>query len=205
MKNRLYRYISWIGIFCVVCSISLCAYNVYDSFRSYFVSKQKMNAYHVVKTSVGSIPDYVLNPDMEMPEVDVDGISCIGTLEIPRLDLNLCVTSTFSDENMKQLPCRYYGSIYKSNMVIIAHNYWFHFGRLNTLKSGDEVIFTDVSGNCFKYSVAAKDVVGPESVAEVTNGKWPLTLVTCTLDSQNRIVVRCKRQVKKGEFYNYDF
>lgn len=192
MKNRLYQYVSWIGIFCVVCSISLCAYNVYDSYRSYFVSKQKMNAYHIEKTSVGSVPDYVLNPDMEMPEVDVDGISCIGTLEIPRLDLNLCVASTFSDENMKQLPCRYYGSIYKSNMVIVAHNYWFHFGRLNTLKSGDEIIFTDVSGNCFKYSVDAMDVVGPESVAEVTNGKWPLTLVTCTLDSQNRIVVRCK-------------
>lgn len=192
MKNRLYRYVSWIGIFCVVCSISLCAYNVYDSYRSYFVSKQKMNAYHVVKTSVGSIPDYVLNPDMEMPEVDVDGISCIGTLEIPRLDLNLCVTSICSDENMKQLPCRYYGSIYKNNMVIIAHNYWFHFGRLNTLKSGDAVIFTDASGNQFKYSVDAMDVVSPESVSEVTNGKWPLTLVTCTLDSQNRIVVRCK-------------
>lgn len=192
MKNRLYRYVSWIGIFCIVCSISLCAYNVYDSYRSYFVSKQKMNAYHVVKTSVGTIPDYVLNPDMDMSEVDVDGISCIGTLEIPRLDLNLCVTSICSDENMKQLPCRYYGSIYKNNMVIIAHNYWFHFGRLYTLKSGDEVIFTDVSGNQFKYSVDAMDVVSPESVADVTNGKWPLTLVTCTLDSQNRIVVRCK-------------
>lgn len=192
MKNRLTRILSCIGIVLVVCSISLCAYNIYDSFRSYFVSQQKMNRYHVEKMSVGSIPDYVLNPDMDMPEVDVDGMSCVGTLEIPSLDLNLCVTSTFSDENMKQLPCRYYGSIYKKNMVIIAHNYWFHFGRLNTLKSGDEVIFTDASGNQFKYSVDAMDVVSPESVAEVTNGKWPLTLVTCTLDSQNRIVVRCK-------------
>lgn len=192
MKNRISRILSCIGIVLVICSISLCAYNVYDSFRSYFVSQQKMNEYHVVKTSAGSIPDYVLNPDMDMPEVDVNGMSCIGTLEIPSLDLNLCVTSTFSDENMKQLPCRYYGSIYKSNMVIIAHNYWFHFGRLNTLKSGDEVIFTDASGNQFKYSVDAMDVVSPESVSEVTNGKWPLTLVTCTLDSQNRIVVRCK-------------
>lgn len=192
MKNRLSRILSCIGVVLVICSISLCAYNVYDSFRSYFVSKQKMNEYHVVKTSVGSIPDYVLNPNMDMPEVDVDGMSCVGTLEILSLDLNLCVTSTFSDENMKQLPCRYYGSIYKNNMVIVAHNYWFHFGRLNTLKSGDEVIFTDASGNQFKYSVDAMDVVSPESVAEVTNGKWPLTLVTCTLDSQNRIVVRCK-------------
>lgn len=192
MKNRISRILSCIGIVLVVCSISLCAYNVYDSFRSYFVSQQKMNEYHVVKTSVGSIPDYVLNPDMDMPKVDVDGMSCVGTLEIPSLDLNLCVTSTFSDENMKQLPCRYYGSIYKNNMVIVAHNYWFHFGRLNTLKSGDEVIFTDASGNQFKYSVDVIDVVSPESVSEVTNGKWPLTLVTCTLDSQNRIVVRCK-------------
>ena len=87
MKNRLYRYVSWIGIFCVVCSFSLCAYNVYDSYRSSFVSKQKMNAYHVVKTSTGTIPDYVLNPDMDMPEVDVDGISCTGTLEIPSLEM----------------------------------------------------------------------------------------------------------------------
>lgn len=192
MKNRISRILSCIGIVLVVCSVSLCAYNIYDSFRSYFVSQQKMNEYDIVKTSVGSIPDYVLNPDMDMPEVDVDGMSCVGTLEIPSLDLNLCVTSTFSDENMKQLPCRYYGSVYKKNMVIIAHNYWFHFGRLNTLKSGDEVIFTDAFGNQFKYSVDAMDVVSPESVAEVTNGKWPLTLVTCTLDSQNRIVVRCK-------------
>ena len=192
MRNKIGRIIYCIGIVCIILSLSLCSYNVYDSLRSYYVSKHMMSEYHTLKTSSGEIPDYVLNPDMEMPEVDVDGISCIGTLEIPRLGLNLCVTSTCSDENMKQLPCRYYGSIYKSNMVIIAHNYWFHFGRLNTLKSGDEVIFTDVSGNQFKYSVDAMDVVSPESVAEVTNGKWPLTLVTCTLDSQNRIVVRCK-------------
>lgn len=61
-----------------------------------------MNAYHVVKTSTGTIPDYVLNPDMEMSEVDVDGMSCIGTLEIPGLDLNLCVTSTCSDESVNK-------------------------------------------------------------------------------------------------------
>ena len=184
MKNRLYRYVSWIGIFCVVCSISLCAYNVYDSYRSYFVSKQKMNAYHVVKTSAGTVPDYVLNPDMDMSEVDVDGISCIGTLEIPSLDLNLCVTSTCSDEKKKQLPCRYYGSIYKNNMVIAAHNSWFHFGRLNTLHNGDKIIFTDVNGNSFEYGVDAIEALKPNSVEDVTNGKWPLTLYTCTLDMQ---------------------
>lgn len=192
MRNKIGKLTSRIGVVCIILALCLCSYNVYDTFRSYYVQKHIRNEYHTLKTSSGEIPDYILNPDMDMPEVEVDGISCIGTLEIPSLDLNLCVASTFTYEIMQEIPCRYYGSVYKSNMVIIAHNYWFHFGRLNTLKSGDKVIFTDASGNCFKYSVDAMDVVSPESVAEVTNGKWPLTLVTCTLDSQNRVVVRCK-------------
>ena len=42
----------------------------------------------------------------------------------------------------------------------------------------------------------AVDVVSPNSVDDVTNGKWPLTLFTCTLDAQNRVVVRCKQGVE---------
>lgn len=79
-----------------------------------------------------------------------------------------------------------------NNMVIAAHDSWFHFGRIHTLKSGDSVKFTDASGNQFDYCVDAVDVVSPNSVDDVTNGKWPLTLFTCTLDAQNRVVVRCK-------------
>ena len=151
-----------------------------------------MEKYSTLKSSSGIVPDYILNPDMDMPEVEVNGLTCIGTLEIPKLDLNLCVTSTFTYELMKQLPCRYYGSIYKNNMVIAAHDSWFHFGRLSTLNQGDEVIFTDVSGNRFEYSVDVIEAVKPNSVEDVTSGKWPLTLFTCTLDAQNRVVVRCK-------------
>lgn len=93
---------------------------------------------------------------------------------------------------MQEIPCRYYGSVYKNNMVIAAHNSWFHFGRLSTLEQGDEVIFKDANGNCFQYSVDEIEAVKPNAVEEVTNGKWPLTLYTCTLDAQYRVVVRCK-------------
>ncbi len=48
-----------------------------------------MSEYHTLKTSSGEIPDYVLNPDMEMPEEKVDGIPCVGILEIPSLNLKL--------------------------------------------------------------------------------------------------------------------
>lgn len=192
MKNKIGRIIYCIGIVCIILSLSLCSYNVYDSLRSYYVSKHLMSEYHPVKVSSGIVPDYVLNPDMEMPEQKVDGIPCVGILEIPSLNLKLCVTSTFSYEYMKKLPCRYYGSIYKNNMVIAAHNSWFHFGRLNTLHNGDKIIFTDVNGNSFEYGVDAIEALKPNSVEAVTNGKWPLTLYTCTLDAQYRVVVRCK-------------
>ncbi len=63
------------------------------------------------------------------------------------------------------------------DMVIAAHNSWFHFGRLNTLHNGDKIIFTDVNGNSFEYGVDAIEALKPNSVEAVTNGKWPLTLI----------------------------
>lgn len=192
MKSSIGKIISRLGIVCIILALSLCVYNVYDTFRAYYAQKRIMEKYSTLKSSSGIVPDYILNPDMDMPEVEVNGLTCIGTLEIPKLDLNLCVTSTFTYELMKQLPCRYYGSIYKNNMVIAAHDSWFHFGRLSSLNQGDEVIFTDVSGNRFEYSVDVIEAVKPNSVEDVTSGKWPLTLFTCTLDAQNRVVVRCK-------------
>ncbi len=192
MKSSIGKIISRLGIVCIILALSLCVYNVYDTFRAYYAQKRIMEKYSTLKSSSGIVPDYILNPDMDMPEVEVNGLTCIGTLEIPKLDLNLCVTSTFTYELMKQLPCRYYGSIYKNNMVIAAHDSWFHFGRLSMLNQGDEVIFTDVSGNRFEYSVDVIEAVKPNSVEDVTSGKWPLTLFTCTLDAQNRVVVRCK-------------
>lgn len=83
MRNKTGRIIYCIGIVCIILSLSLCSYNVYDTFRSYYVQKHIRDEYHTLKTSSGEIPDYILNPDMDMPEVEVDGISCIGTLEIP--------------------------------------------------------------------------------------------------------------------------
>ena len=42
------------------------------------------------------ISDYLLNPNMEMPEVEIDGNDYIGTLSIPALELSLPVMSQWS-------------------------------------------------------------------------------------------------------------
>lgn len=194
MKQRLGKGLSCLGIVLIVVALSLCAYNVYDSFRASWSSKKILDAYVAKQSSIdqGEVPDYILNPDMDMPEVELEGLTCVGMIEIPALDIKLPVTSTFTYELMKVAPCRYYGTPYKKNMVIAAHNSWYHFGRLNTLKAKNKVIFTDAAGNRFVYRVDAIEALRPNSVKDVTSGKWPLTLFTCTLDAQNRVVVRCK-------------
>ena len=139
------------------------------------------------------IPDYILNPAMAMPEDQIDGQTYIGVLEIPALSLSLPVISEWSYPRLKIAPCRYAGSVYLDNMVIAAHNYQSHFGKLETLSQNDEVSFTDMDGNVFAYKVAEIETLSPYAIEEMTAGDWDLTLFTCTVGGQSRMAVRCER------------
>ena len=58
------------------------------------------------------VPDYVLNPELPMPEREIDGQSYIGVLDIPALGLSLPIISTWSYPGLQIAPCRYSGSAY---------------------------------------------------------------------------------------------
>ncbi len=138
------------------------------------------------------IPDYILNPEMDMPEEEINGQRYIGVLRIPALSLELPVISEWSYPGLELAPCRYTGSIYLNNMVIAAHNYYSHFGHLKNLSQGDEITFTDMDGNVFRYEVAALETLSPYAIEEMTSGDWDLTLFTCTVSGQSRVTVRCE-------------
>ena len=78
-------------------------------------------------------------------------------------------------------------------MVVAAHNYYSHFGYLKNLSQGDEVIFTDMTGNVFRYGVIEIETLSPFAVDEMTSGDWDLTLFTCTVGGATRVTVRCER------------
>lgn len=139
------------------------------------------------------IPDYVLNPEMNMPTIAVDETAYLGMISIPDLGLTLPVSSEWSYGQLAMTPCRYSGSAYLDNLVIMAHNYRQHFGRLNQLRTGSEVRITDADGNVFKYRVAEVEVLEPTDVGEMTAGDYPLTLFTCTLSGLTRFTVRCEK------------
>lgn len=136
-------------------------------------------------------PDYILNPDMEMPVIEVEGNSYIGVLEIPSFGLSLPTMSEWSYPRLKLSPCRYSGSAYTGNFTIAGHNYSTHFGPLKNLKSGDQIRFTDVNGRSFLYEVQTVETLEPTAIEDMLSDEWDLTLFTCTSSGQARIAVRC--------------
>ena len=140
---------------------------------------------------VPEMPLYVTYPEMEMPAAKIDSDLYIGILEIPALDLELPIMSSWSYPKLKVAPCRYTGSAYTKDLVIAAHNYKSHFGRLGNLALGDRITFTDVDGNVFTYEVAAQETLMPTAIREMTSGEWALTLFTCTVGGSYRVAVRC--------------
>ena len=141
-------------------------------------------------------PDYILNPDMEMPVKTVDGRDYIGTLSIPNLGILLPVQSEWNYPNLRVSPCRYSGTAYKGNFVICAHNYDRHFGQINNLSYGDKISFLDLDGNRFSYIIEEVETLRPTAVEEMISDEWDLTLFTCTLGGSTRIAVRCMKEGK---------
>ena len=138
------------------------------------------------------IPDYQLNPEMEMPAVEHEENSYIGILSLPTLGLDLPIIGTWDYAALQTAPCRYSGSAYQNDLVLMGHNYTPHFRALPDLREGDLVRFTDMDGNVFSYTVMARETLQPTEIEQMTTGDWDLTLFTCTIGGAYRFAVRCK-------------
>lgn len=196
-----------VGILMLAAAVLLGGYNLYDEYRAgksadsvleelrqqipAVKTPEETAAQEVYLPDGSQLPDYSVNPDMEMPEKEIAGDYYIGFLEIPSLGISLPVIGEWADDALQIAPCRYSGSAYTGNLVIAAHNYQTHFGRIKTLSSGDQMIFTDVKGRSFLYEVAAVETIQSTAVEEVLSEEWDLTLFTCTIDGFERVAVHC--------------
>ena len=193
------------GLLLIAAALILVSYNLYDGLRAERAASQVVNqlsadfpseaAPEAPAGSAGEqepavIPDYVLNPDMEMPVENIDGTDVIGVLRIPALELELPVISEWSYPDLKTAPCRYSGSAYLNNLILCGHNYTSHFGNLKKLGEGDFATFTDMDGNVFTYRMVERETLPPTSIDAMESGDWDLTLFTCTMGGQSRVTIR---------------
>ena len=141
-------------------------------------------------------PNMVLIPEGSsdtMKEVEIDGHTYIGYLSIPALELDLPIMADWDYPSLRIAPCRYAGTVNGNDLVLMAHNYARHFGKIPSLDLGAEVFFTDMNGNTTKYQVVASDVLEPQAIEEMTAGHYDLTLFTCTYGGKTRATVYCNR------------
>ena len=125
------------------------------------------------------------------PYLQIDNYNYIGVIAVPTLNVSLPVMDVWSYDRLKVSPCRYTGSIAGNNIVIAAHNYSRHFGRISQLAVGDPVTFTDAAGVVHHYTVDKIETLNPTSIREMTDSGYALTMFTCTYSGQARVTVRC--------------
>ena len=80
------------------------------------------------------------------------------------------------------------------NFCIAGHNYGptNMFQNIKKLKVNDEIYLTDTNGDKIKYLIYDIYTVLPNEtgcLSQKTNGNTELTLITCTLESERRIIV----------------
>lgn len=185
-----------LGTVLVLAALSLFLWNRWEDARAGVVIEEIQPAVEeYIETADGeeNAGETSGSDSLEMAVAKIDGYEYIGYISIPALGLDLPVMSTWSYEQLKIAPCRYYGSTKTGNLVIAAHNYSRHFGNIKDLSQGDAVSFTDMEGTVTRYEVEEIDTLSPTAVEEMTASGYALTLFTCTYGGQSRVTVRCSR------------
>lgn len=170
-----------LGAVLILSALSLLAYNQYADAKA---GKEADDMLAGVEAAIGE--------DLSIAEID--GYEYIGYLTIPSLELKLPVMANWDYYRLNLAPCRQFGTAEAGDLVIAAHNFKSHFGRLKELEAGDEVYFTDMSGREYSYFVADIRTLQPTQVEEVQNSDYDLVLYTCTIGGASRVTVFCRNE-----------
>lgn len=195
MKANRGRGTVWInaGLLLIAAALFLSAYNAWESHEARDSARQVIaQLCDELPTEAGE-PTTLPDVRQEMPVKTINGRDYIGVLSIPSLELELPVISQWDYPALKVAPCRYSGSLYQDNLIICAHNYASHFGKLKELQPGDIVLFTDMDEHVVTFQMVERETLNPMDAEGMEAGDWDLTLFTCTIDGQTRVTIRLER------------
>lgn len=127
----------------------------------------------------------------------------IGRIAIPKIKIDYPILATTSEELLKVSICKFHGGNPNEvgNLCIAGHNYrrkGRFFSDVDQLVIGDVIEITDLSKRTLQYEIYDIHTVVPEDrsdTTQVTNGKKEVTIITCTDDSKQRIIVKCREKI----------
>lgn len=122
-----------------------------------------------------------------------------GEISIPKISIVYPVVRQTSEEYLKVAPTKFAGPSMNNvgNYCIAGHNYKNSqfFSKLSQLQVNDEIYLTSKSGRKVTYKVYDKYEVNETDFScadQNTNGAIEATLITCTAQKQNRLVIKCR-------------
>lgn len=128
----------------------------------------------------------------------------IGSLKIPKINIEYNILSSTSVELLKVSLNKYWGAEPNEvgNMCIVGHNYLDSrfFGKLHTLNKGDVIEVTDSYNRIEKYYVYDMFIADPydtRCTSQITNGEKEITLITCYNKGTQRLVVKARAEKDK--------
>jgi len=218
-KKKFFKFEFFLSVFLVCLLSSYYIYAEYDRNKSEQVSQEilasmttmaeeqeeKLEAIVVVLNSAFAEEQEVnlTEEPQEIPSVQVatssDGTDyyTIATINIPKIGVNYPILSETTTELLKISPCKFWGADPNKvgNFCIVGHNYRnsLFFSKVPTLEYGDIIEITDLSGKTVKYSVYDKYQVDPNDTSctsQLTNGRTEITIITCTDDSKQRVIIK---------------
>lgn len=123
----------------------------------------------------------------------------MARINIPSIDCDYPILNETTDELLKIAPCKFWGTDPNEvgNFCIVGHNYRSDkfFSHVPELRIGNNIEITDLSGRTIVYKVYDKYVVEPDDTdctTQRTNGLKEITLITCTDDSKQRVIVKAR-------------
>ncbi len=140
------------------------------------------------------------NVEKEHIETEFKGYKVCAKLNIPIINLETYVLEEYSKQALLTSVTKFYGEEPNKvgNFCIAGHNYGptNMFQNIKKLKVNDEIYLTDTNGNKIKYLIYDIYTVLPNEtgcLSQKTDGNTELTLITCTLDSERRIIVKATK------------
>lgn len=124
--------------------------------------------------------------------------SVVGVVNIPKINSKYPIIAETTDKLLKVSVCKFWGPNPNEvgNFCIVGHNYKNSkfFSKVPTLVVGDIVEITDLAGKTLKYRAYDIYTVDPSDTrctSQLTQGKKEVTLITCTNDAKQRVIVKC--------------
>jgi LPXTG-site transpeptidase (sortase) family protein len=224
-KKKVFKFEFFLSVFLLCALSSYAIYAEYDRNKSEEVSKEilqeisfreptKLVDEEVIVVRLNAIPEeedvattevvqieQQVNVEEEQKLTASDGTSyyTIGVINIPSINVNYPILSTYTDELLKIAPCKFHGPNPNEvgNLCIAGHNYRNSkfFSKVPNLQLGDTIEITDLSGRMLTYTVYDKFIVNPDELActsQLTNGKKEITLITCTNDNKQRHIIKAR-------------